>query len=80
VLDFGAVSADDRDDTVAFHRALGESTGKVILIPAGRSLLADMHRDDDPRNRVWFDATDNTYSPAASWNKRKRPRRQGASM
>lgn len=41
VKDFGAVGDNKTDDTAAFQRAINESAGKTIAIPAGEYLITD---------------------------------------
>ncbi len=41
VLDFGATPDDDSDDTEAFAKALADSPGKCIGVPAGTYVLSD---------------------------------------
>ncbi len=41
VVEFGAKPDDETDDSAAFRRALAESAGRCIAVPAGRYILSD---------------------------------------
>lgn len=44
VRDFGAVGDGEKDDTAAFQKAIAQSSGRTIFVPAGRYRITDFLR------------------------------------